>query len=228
MSQGNCSNCGTVNSPAAAFCSNKSCGKMLTGAPPAGNNFTPSQPSPAPQPYHPPAHQPIEESYHQPQAASQSCSPTAPSEEVSKQWNKYNAARASLLIAAILSAINLLMGITGTNFYFLFSFAIPDVLMIFGDGFAFGIALAVTFITIFLALWLLSKSNLIAMPIAFALLSADTLIFIILFFFAISFEFDVFYLVEMGFRIWLLLSVAGGLIAYFELRKMGNVFEIPQ
>ena len=50
MSQGNCSSCGTVNSPAAAFCSNGSCGQMLAGVPPeGGNNYASPQPTNEPQ-----------------------------------------------------------------------------------------------------------------------------------------------------------------------------------
>ena len=66
MSDKNCSNCGTVNSPAAAFCSNKACGQMLTGASPeGGNNYTP--PQPAPQPYSQSTNEPQHRSQPMPQ-----------------------------------------------------------------------------------------------------------------------------------------------------------------
>ena len=153
--------------------------------------------------------------------------------DIRGEITKYKAGRSSLLLAIVLSTVNLILLVAQSDFFFLFSFSIPTIFALVGQEFYFetannlfytvGVALAAISILVFLACWILSKNHRVALLVAFILLCIDTLIFVSLFALgAATADFDIFYFIELGFRAWLFISVLVGVLAYGKLRNVSQ------
>ena len=148
---------------------------------------------------------------------------------------RYNRARYNLLIAIIFTVINIVLLVTNSNRYFLFSATVPyfiaDIGMLFAGmypeevylesgiepfldstGFAFVISIAAVVLLVYLLCFIFSKNNksgwLIAALVFFAL---DTLALISLY------GFDLF---DIAFHAWVIYDIACGIKAHKDLKKL--------
>ena len=148
---------------------------------------------------------------------------------------RYNRARYNLLIAIIFTVINIVLLVTKSDSYFLFSATVPyfiaDLGMLYAGmypeevyfelgfepfldstGFAFVISIAVVVLLVYLLCFIFSKNNksgwLIAALVFFAL---DTLALILLY------GFDLF---DVLFHAWVIYDIACGIKAHGDLKKL--------
>lgn len=130
--------------------------------------------------------------------------PPAPMTPRAQLENKYNTARANLLVVVILTAVNILLLLTRNFSYFLFSASIPyllvDLGMTFcgkyppeyytdalegmtfvGDGLLIALsAIAFVILGVYLLLWYLSRRHAGCLTAALVLFSLDTLFLLII------------------------------------------------
>ena len=157
--------------------------------------------------------------------------------------NKFNGARANLLLVVLFSAVNLVMLVLNTGSYFLFSASVPyiigDIAMdlcgkypaeyyeevygyvpstdeIYGNGvFAVLIAFAVTFIALYLICWFFSKKPRVGFLVfALVLFVIDTAALIVL----AGFSTD--WILDYVFHAWVIISLISGISAYGKLKKL--------
>lgn len=151
---------------------------------------------------------------------------------------RYTKACHNLLSVVIFTAINILLLVTNSDTYFLFSAAIPRTLVDLGmylcgkypaeyyggdiSGYSFLsdtvfialIAGAVLILGIYLLCWYLGKKGKFAwLIVALVLFTIDS----ILFFFIYTFDSSM--LIDLVFRIWIFISLASGISAHFALKK---------
>lgn len=164
--------------------------------------------------------------------------------------NKFNGARANLLLVVLFSAINIVMLVLNTGSYFLFSATVPyiigDIAMdwcgkypaeyyeelyggvpaaeeLYGNGvFAVLLAIAAAVIVLYLVCWFFSKKPRVGFLIfALVLFVIDT---VVLF---------TFYVINVGmvldyvFHAWVIISLISGISAYFKLKKLPVEDETP-
>ncbi len=153
---------------------------------------------------------------------------------------RYANARSNLLIAVILTGLNILMPIFGADIYMLFSIFTPTFLtslamLICGkyppeyyaeagmDGFMFYddavffamVAAAVVITLIFLIFWALSHKSQVGWLIAAAVLfGIDGLMIFLLG------GFDFAYTIDILFHAWVLYALINGIIAHFKLKNL--------
>ena len=152
--------------------------------------------------------------------------------------NKYNSARANLLLVIAFTVINIIMLLTDSSSYFLFSLNIPYMFMLYGmlltgripelftEGeyamteFLPDIALviaaviAAVIILLFLLCWIFSKKNRVGWIIAaLVLFSLDTLYLLLCGITADS-------VIDIIFHIWVIVSLASGISAYKKLKAL--------
>lgn len=164
-----------------------------------------------------------------------SSSPVTPREELE---NKFRASRSNLLFAIIVTAINILLTIIGTDFYFLFSITTPFILVstgmylcgMFPDEyyadlgdytpfdsslFVVLLVLALVLLSFYFIVWLFSAKHKTGLLIAaLVLFIGDTL-------FAFSFlgiSFDC--LIEMLFHAWIIYYLVIGITSSRKLKKL--------
>lgn len=152
--------------------------------------------------------------------------------------NKYNSSRNNLLLVVAFTVINLVLLLTGSTTYFLFSASIPYYLPFFGMMYTGklpaeyyeGLAdfqpypttvltvltvMAVIFIAVYLLCWLLSKKHgfgwLVAALVAFI---ADT----IFMFVVVGFSTDM--ILDVVFHVWVIVSLFTGISAAVKLKKL--------
>ena len=153
--------------------------------------------------------------------------------------SKYNSARSNLLLVIVFSLINLILLITQSNVYFLFSAAIPyaltDLGMFYCGMYAdeyytgelagieflepsfFVILLAISLIIIifYFVCYLLSKKNKVAwLIVALVLFSLDTLV--MFWYYGISVNM----LLDLAFHVWMIVILALGIRAHFKLQAL--------
>lgn len=153
--------------------------------------------------------------------------------------NKFNSARANLLLVVIFTVINIILLITQSNSYFLFSAFIPYILV--GEGMLFCgmyppeyytdelagmefldksvftvmLVIAVVIIAVYLLCWIFSKKNKVGWLIAaLVLFVVDTLGM-----FALS-GFSSDSIIDVVFHIWVIWSLGSGVVAYNKLKKL--------
>lgn len=153
--------------------------------------------------------------------------------------NQYNGARHNLLLVVGFTVINLILLLTNSNTYFLFSAYVPyvfgDLAMYFcgkypaeyyggdmanlqfaGNGvFAVLIGLAVVFIALYLLCWIFSKKQRVGWVIAaLVLFCVDTLAL----FFIGGISADL--IMDYVFHIWVIVSLSRGVFAHYKLKKL--------
>ncbi len=160
--------------------------------------------------------------------------------------NKFNGARANLLLVVLFSVINLVLLVTNSDTYFLFSAFIPYFTGIlamdmcgkypaeyyegnmadydfFGNGvFAVLLAIAAVGIALYLICWFFSKKPRVGFLIfALVLFAIDTLGM----FGLMGFSVDM--IIDYVFHIWVIVSLISGISAYFKLKKLPPEEEAP-
>ncbi len=152
---------------------------------------------------------------------------------------RYNNSRANLLLVVVFTVINIILLITESNTYFLFSAYIPYILVVLGmllcgmypeeyyvendigteffdtSVFAVLLAIALVFIALYLISWIFSKNNKYGWLIfALVIFSADTLG---------MFAFEGFALdsiIDIVFHVWVIISLALGINACRKLKAL--------
>ena len=166
--------------------------------------------------------------------------------EAQIQASRYNGARANLLLLVAFTAINLVLLVTGSNSYFLFSASVPYTLtdlamflcgmypretytgiyanMDFADSSLYYIVLGISIVIIalYLLAYIFSKNQKVGWLIfALAFFALDTAWLLI--YVGISAEI----MMDILFHIWVIVSLTMGIIAYFKLKKIPTEVKTP-
>lgn len=153
--------------------------------------------------------------------------------------NQYNAARSNLLLVVGFTLFNIILLVTNSNTYFLFSAYIPYIfgdfgmylcgkypaeyygadmadLKFAGNGvFALFIGLAVVFIALYFLCWIFSKKQRVGWMIAaLVLFIADTIILLLIGGISVDLMMD------YVFHVWVIVSLSRGVVAYFKYKKL--------
>lgn len=158
---------------------------------------------------------------------------------------KYKNARGNLLVVLAFTAINILLLVTQSNTYFLFSAYIPYALVslgmilcgmfpaeYYGEEFAgleffssslffVFLAVAIVIMALYLISWIFSKKKKVGwMIFALVLFSVDTAGMLIIEGIALDSIFDI------AFHVWVIISLVQGIKAYSKLKNMPEEQEI--
>lgn len=161
--------------------------------------------------------------------------------------NKYQSARANILLVVVFTLLNVILLVTNSNTYFLFSAAIPYFIVDLGmllcgkypaeyyaDGltgmeflndtfFVVTLVVAAVILVLYLLSWILSKKPRVGwMIFALVFFVVDTAGMLILT--GISTEM----IVDILFHGWVIVSLANGVVSYFKLKKLPEDEELPQ
>lgn len=157
--------------------------------------------------------------------------------ESQKLTSRYNGARSNILLVIAFTLVNSVLLFTGSDSYFLFSAAIPYYMTLFGlfytgrmpaewyEGVEFQpdpdavlyvyVAIAVVIVALYALMWFLSKKHgygwLVAALLMFV---ADTFAM----FYYTGFSADM--ILDFVFHVWVLVSLASGIIAAINLKKL--------
>lgn len=160
--------------------------------------------------------------------------------------NKYNSARANLLIVVAFTLINIVLVFTDSSSYFLFSLFIPYMLVLLGAMltgnlpgaytaaeleiieflpnavFIITVIVAAAFLAVFVVGWVVTKKkpSIGWFVASLVLASIDTGIFVLLG--GISLD----TLIDLAFHVWVIVSLAGGISAYKKLKALPPEEEI--
>lgn len=162
--------------------------------------------------------------------------------------NKYNSARANLLIVIAFTLVNIVMLFANSSYYFLFSLFVPFMLVLFGGmltGNLSGIytdaelatieflpntvfvvmsAIAAIILAIFVVAWILSKKNKVGWIIAcLVFVCLDTVAYLWLGFSDVDIVGSI---VDIVFHVWVIVSLANGITAYYKLQTLPAEEEI--
>lgn len=152
---------------------------------------------------------------------------------------KYTNSRTNILLALILTAVNIIMLISGGDSYFLFSIFVPYYAVLMGtvltghypsswvpedyEGLpvldnsflVIMIVVAVVIMALYLLSWIFSSKQRVGWLIfALAFFSADTLLMLLLG------GFDLTVLVDLIFHVWVIVSLAIGVYAHFKWKSL--------
>ncbi len=161
--------------------------------------------------------------------------------ERQKLTSRYNGARHNILLVIAFTLINCVLCAVGSSSYFLFSAAIPYYLTMsgmaytgrmpaeyyvdwrdfepFANSFFIGtVVVAVVIVGIYALMWFLSKKHGYGwLVVALLLFVADTFVMFAMFCFT-GFPADM--ILDFVFHIWVLVSLASGIIAAINLKKL--------
>lgn len=153
---------------------------------------------------------------------------------------KYEMGRSNLLVAIILTAVNIGVSMLGVDIYLLFALFTPthlvnlamilcgklppeyytelgiDGIMFYDDAVFYAMLAAAAAITlVFFVLWLMSRGGKVAWLIAAtALMGVDTLMIFLLT------GIDMAYIIDIGFHAWLLYIMISGIVSYYKYKKL--------
>lgn len=142
------------------------------------------------------------------------------------QQNLVSSARYNLLAVLIFTAVNLVMLLTGSDSYFLFSATLPYYLTYFGymfDHFILstftltGLVMAAVFLGGVLLCWLLSKKHSSWFIVGLVLMGIDALAMVVLMLLTGSF---MEWLLDIVFHGWVIFSLSRGIAAAAKLKSM--------
>lgn len=153
--------------------------------------------------------------------------------------SKYTSARSNLLLVVLFTVINVLLPVTQSNTYFLFSAFIPFILMDYGmfycgmypdevyggvpelyvlfDGSVFAVVAVICalIVAVYLLCWIFSKKHkigwLIAALVFFALDTVGMFLF-----YGVSLD----AILDIIFHVWVLYYLANGIAAHYKLMKL--------
>ena len=155
------------------------------------------------------------------------------SEKYSVLEKKFNSSRGNLLVVVILTTLNVILHLSGTDWFFLFSASFPMVVVIFGEVFTeasgnnlfllLGASLAIISIAFFTACYLLTSKYRSWIVVALVALSLDSLI--LLWLLTVAEEFGFSTVIEIAIRIWVMYYLVSGTRAWVALKKMPPVLE---
>lgn len=141
------------------------------------------------------------------------------------QHNLLKSARTNLLVAVLFTALNVVMLLTGSNRYFLFSTTIPYYLTFFGymfDHFMVstytltGLTMAVVPVAVWLLCWYLSKKDSRWLMAATVLFGVDTLAMALLVLWSGDVSAS---LLEILFHVWVMICLVRGVRAAGKLKS---------
>lgn len=153
--------------------------------------------------------------------------------------SKFASARHNILLVVVFTAINILLLVTNSNTYFLFSAYIPYIVVDFGmllcgmypsefytgefggmefldkSFFAVTVGIAAVILIVYLLSWILSKKNRVGwMIFVLVFFSLDTVLMLLLN--GIAME----SIVDIVFHGWVIFSLASGIHAYYKGKKL--------
>ncbi|MCL2200540.1 MAG: hypothetical protein FWB75_01120 [Oscillospiraceae bacterium] len=144
-------------------------------------------------------------------------------EMIKSQAVKFSRARGALLSVVVFTLVNLLIEVFGLEFYFLYSAFFPQLVYVMLADFNFavlGFVLALGITAIYFVCWILSKKRRVFILIAMIIFLMDTLARLGL---AALIVFDggmdIWFIVELVFCAWILISLIGGTVAWSKLRS---------
>ncbi|MDR0915740.1 MAG: hypothetical protein LBN02_00915 [Oscillospiraceae bacterium] len=145
--------------------------------------------------------------------------------DIRQQAAKFKKSRSNLLIVVVFTSINLLLTAFKAGVYLLFSATVPQLAFSLGSALAeetqnnavlvVGLIAAVAVIMLYLVCWVLSNRYRSFMLVALILFIADCLVFAFLAVFA---EFEVSYLLDIAFHVWILVYLINGVRSWAKLR----------
>ena len=164
---------------------------------------------------------------------------------------KYNSARGNLLAVILFTLVNIVLLVTKSGFYFLFSAFIPYMLvdeawfytgrypaelyeeyypgMIFSEDKLLYIclAIAIVIVAVYFIFWLFSKNNragwLVATLVFFSLDTVSLLLYSFLYV-----TFDPRSIIDILFHAWVLYYLINGLVANSKLKKLPAEADVPE
>jgi len=147
------------------------------------------------------------------------------SETVKQLAVRFTRARHNLLLVVAFTTINLVLRVVGSDVFFLFSATLPMFIYDRAITANTGIILGAAVIFVYLLCWIMAKQWrwFIVIALIFFLVDigfyADFLIWNRHF---LPYVFDVSFAIEIAFRLWILISLISGTIAWARLRKLSN------
>lgn len=161
--------------------------------------------------------------------------------------NKYRSARHNILLVVVFTLINIILLVTNSNTYFLFSASIPYVIADLGmalcgkypaeyyagelDGieflndtfFVITLVVAAVFLLLYLLSWIFSKKPRVGwMIFALVFFVIDTAGMLLL----VGISMDM--ILDIVFHGWVIVSLIGGISAHFKLKKLPEEAETPE
>jgi len=144
-------------------------------------------------------------------------------ELIKKYSVKFTRARGALLTVCILTAVNILLMAFGAEFYLLYSAIFPQIIFIvladFGL-FTVGLIIALTMTAVYLLFWGLSGKRRVFIMVALILFSLDALLRLFAIAFMMFIEVDLWLLIETAISIAIIVSLAGGTVAWVKLKNI--------
>ena len=150
---------------------------------------------------------------------------------VKQQAVKFSKARSNLLLVIAFTTINMVLAISGSDLFFLFSATIPSIILGVGREFAIefsnnaflvaGIVISSIFVLVYLLCWAMAKRVRAFILVALIFFSIDTLLFLGIFMLMLS-ELDFSLMIELAFQAWVMFSLITGTIAWAKLRHVTN------
>ena len=162
--------------------------------------------------------------------------------------NKYNSARANLLIVIAFTLVNIVMLFANSSYYFLFSLFVPFMLVLFGGMltgnlpgiyadaelamieflpnavFVVMAAIAAIILAVFVVAWILSKKNKVGWIIAcLVFVCLDTVAYLWLGFSGADIVGSI---VNIAFHVWVIVSLTNGITAFYKLQTLPAEEEI--
>ena len=225
-----CINCGNKLTENDKFC--HQCG-TTTDAPAEQQTYAPVEqqtyaPAPPPQPY---AYAQVQQYTQGPEQFSQAM-PADPREKLEK---KFSISRNNLLAVIAFTAINIVLVLTNSDWYFLFSASIPIFVLFLGSEFinfagdisfaAQGIAASFISLSIYGIIWGITKKHKAWIIAALVYFSID--IFLSLYLLAtVIDEFEAVTIVELAFRGLIMFYLISGTVTWAKLRKLPSLITL--
>ncbi len=160
---------------------------------------------------------------------------SAPQTQRQALVNKYSAARSNLLIVVAFSLVNILMLVTNSGTYFLFSASVPYLLTDIGMGlcgmyppeyyeglegmyildksvFVILLVISLLILGVYLICWIFSKKKCGFLITALVLFSIDTVVMLL--------SYGLSSIVDLIFHVWIIVILSIGINAHFKLKKL--------
>ena len=144
--------------------------------------------------------------------------------DIMQQAVIFSRARSNLLLVIGFTIINMILRITGSNVFFLFSATMPSVVLEITYATAswgIGIAFAALIVMVYLLCWAFAKRWRWLIVVALVFFSIDTLMFFALVMPLIS-SMDISLIIEIGFQLWIMFYLITGTRAWARLRRVTN------
>ena len=160
--------------------------------------------------------------------------------------NKYQSARSNIMLVIVFTLLNIILLVTNSNTYFLFSAAIPYLVAdlgmylcgkypeeyylgefaemeFLGDGFLVAtLVVAAVILVLYLLSWIFSKKLRVGwMIFALVFFAADTAGMLLL----SDISSDM--IVDILFHGWVIVSLVSGIVSYFKLKKLPEDEQLP-